>query len=258
MSTVSAVPAVDSSPIRIVNRLLGILFGARTDCHLHVWGRSPSGFGATDFDIGVDKRHPTARVGQTLGTALRDGNWSLHVTAAMGHKRPLGPGHPPVSRLAALPVRFHVPLAYRNPRNPASKYGRKPAEDLERRAAVIEELAGFALSPTTVVWGGGLDSGGHQIAALYALDEPVAVGTRDEEAEVMATLRSLAESLGATVPEDDERLKAWLLPVPGSLVREDPRGRSRAEVMEMDVTRTYSFKQLEDAIGGKKKRAAKK
>ena len=108
-----------------------------------------------------------------------------------------------------------------------------------------------------MVWGGHLDDGDHQVAGLYALAEPLDVGTRDAEADVLATLCSLAEALGATVPAADARLRNWLIPIPGTRIRSGA-GLALAECLELTPDRVYSLEQLERAtVGGGKGRAKK-
>ena len=254
-ATHTAVPVTDPSPsVRsVVNDLMAVLYGDRRDCALHFKGRSPAGFGETAFDTTIDKYQPTARITKQLGCALDDGGWSLHVTAAMGKKsRALRPGVPDISHLAFLPVRFHIPITYRHPTIPGHPYGRKWVPDLEGRAAAVEALAGFPLTPTAVLWGGYLLAGDHQVVGLFDLDEPVDVGTRDAEESVMATMRSLAGALGATVPDADTRLRDLLVPIPGSRVRSGA-GLARAGCLELDPSRVYSMKQIESAIARARK-----
>jgi len=215
--------------------LLTLLSGARADpgARLRVSARSATGFGEREIDVPVGPR--AGWIDPALLTLLED-----HMSAYVGLATREAGGHVSARQLFRAPGHWRYPLEYQGsawewPRNSL--------------AAAQKRVDRFALPASAIVFGGSPKAGdGYTLTALYGLAEPLEVRTPEEQAcaawcigEPGARARRPRTAADATVAD-------LVVPMPGTLVREQIDQEHIAIGSLIEPERRYRLKSILDAV----------
>ena len=135
-------------------------------------------------------------------------------------------------RVSVLHARWTYGLVYRNGARVVNGRGARWVAPMELSEDRIDRLLKSPAPPTSIV-----NSGGLELHALYALDEPLLLPKQEHHYRRLLT--DLAARLGADTPDPNQAIGEIGIPLPGSIVRTRegfaPAETVRAVTMEPEI-----------------------